>query len=534
MKQRQLLVKIKDETINLYDNGWMQASVLIAIAGRKPLWDEINDEYLQHEKEAVVAYRNSNLYELPILKTLTTPVKVMSIKAFSLYALYQQQGTEEAFLEQKIKKAFNRYVNYLSSSTTFHWVALMNYIEEREPELTETEKHDIFMVVMYLLGEQAPAHMTNIYGQSIMSNVIQNMKITASGDEVFHRKKERIEKEALQAISKTLGFKMPKVMNVDKLIGNHESYLIKNELTPAEKKTIANNDDYHLLYVKGLYRYFKPLTAIMRDMNLNDFNFLATVEVTRDELVRVYAMFDSAVELGRITKEEWEMYFVSSLIILMLGKHYHQLSDFYLDAMKEKEEKILSTHEEKEQETNWRKERERLHQDNNELERKIQHQDAYILELEKKLKQKEIEIKEEESLKKEVVALRNYAHQHQEEIPDVTTNDVAEVTLLKDWAKEHRAVVFGGHPNLVNKLKSEMPTMEYRDVDTLNRDLDFLQNQEVVFLVTNYFNHPFYYKLMSELQKLPQTKLVYLSGYPNTERTMNEMWRGLEDVHSVE
>jgi hypothetical protein len=268
-------------------------------------------------------------------------------------------------------------------------------------------------------------------------------------------------------------------------------------------------------------------------MNFNDFNFLATVDVTRDDLIGIFTMFTSGVKLERLKEEEWDIYFVSSLLLIMMGKHYQQLSDFYMENMEKNERAIFEKETEQIEKQAWEKEKEITTKEAKAFVSKLEEKDAYIEELERKLKQAELQNTEDESLKKEVVSLRNYAYQHQQEITPEEVNIVSSLTELKEWTAHHRAVIFGGHPNMVNKLKNELPELMYRDVDTLNRNLEFLQSQDVVFLITNYFNHPFYYKLMNELQSLPNTKLVYLTGYPNTERTMKEMWTGVVGLQNT-
>lgn len=523
------------EEVDLYENNWMTASVLIAIAGKRLLWEDIADEYNENEANVVVAYHNSDLHDLAILNTLTTPVKVMGIRTFSLYAWHKENGTDESFLTDKIKKGYNRYVNYLQNTPNFHWESLLLYIEEREPELSEMEKHDIIVVVMYLLGNDVVQYMSNFYGNSILVNMNQNFNNTATGDKDFQKLKNKLELDALRQIQKTLGFKVPKNISFDQLIGKHEEYLAKNVLTKAEKKRIVNEDTYHPLYTKGMYRHFKPLTGILREMNFNDFNFLATEDVTRDDLVGIYAMYTSGVELERLKEDEWDIFFVASLLLILMGKHYQQLSAFHMESMENEARSILDKDVEIKESLAWGKEKERMEKDVKALESKLETKDTYIEELERKLRQAELQNEEDDSLKKEVISLRNYAYQYQQEFnpEEEEANSVSVLTELKEWTTQHPAVIFGGHPNMVNKLKGELPELSYRDVDSINRDLEFLQKQEVVFLITNYFNHPFYYKLMKELQSLPDTRLIYLTGYPNTERTMREMWKGVAGLHNT-
>lgn len=527
---RRLILQKNGVDTDLFENGWIPASVLIAIADKEILWDDINTEYRERQHEAVLAYHESQFYDMSILKTLTTPIKVMAIRAFSLYAWHEQQGTEEEWLMEKIKKGYNRYVNYLQNTAKFNWQSLLIYIEEREPGISEMEKHDIMLVTIYLLGNAAASTLNNFYGTSILGNINQNFTSTALGDMQFRAERDKMELPGLRSLNKILGYKVPKSISFDQLIANHEAYLIKNVLTDKETKSIVDKDNYYPLYKKALYRYFKPLTAIMREMNFNDFNFLATADVSREELLTIYAMFETSKDLERLKDDEWEMYFVSSLLVMMMGKHYQQLSDFYLEGMKQEERLILETEVATQGKQAWEKEKEQYEKHEKELEMKLNEKDTYIEELERKLKQAQLQTEEDESLKKEVISLRNYAYQHQQDIQPEEADIVSSVTRLKGWTAKHKTVLFGGHPNTVNKLKTELPDMMFRDVDSLNRDLEFLQNQEVVFLITNYFNHPFYHKLMKELQDLPNTKLVYLTGYPNLERSMNEMWTGIQNT----
>lgn len=517
-----LMLRTSDDKIDIVKNRWIEGSGLIALASNKLLWDTINHEYQEREKEAIEAYIDSSFYELPVLKTLTVPVRAMTIKVYSLYHLHEKDGDVEKWVMDLSQKAYKRYIDFIKNRSTFDVMAFFDYVMKENPEISAAEQHNIILLMIILNGDRLLSTFESPAGKTMIHNLVQNNSVMGTQDEHLKKLKDQEKLNALRVLQKTFGVKIPVQQNVDWFFQEHESYLIKNQLSSSEKKEIISKGNYDSLYEKGLLRYYKPLTGILREHQLNDFNFTGLASISRDEFMSIYVMFQQSVEKRRLKVEEWEMFLTASVIITMMINHYQELSDFYFDAIKKQEELTLQEKNLSTEQKTWEQEKEAFLKREKELETKLAEKDAYIQQLEDKIKTIETTQEEQISLKKEVTALRNYAYNQRAEHP-VSNKDVNVVDKVTTLTEKHKSVLFGGHPQLVNKLKDALPSMEYRDVDSLNRDISFIANMEIVFLMTNYFNHPFYYKLMNELEKNPKVKLVYLSGYPNLERTLNEM-----------
>lgn len=517
-----LILKMNGKELDIVKNRWIEGSGLIALASNKSLWESINQEYDEREKEAIECYVASSFYELAVLKTLTVPVRAMTIKVYSLYALHEKEGDVDEWLMEISQRVYKRYINYIQNRSSFDVMAFFDYMFKENPEISSAEQHNLVLLMVILHGSSLLPVFQSKAGSTLIHNVVQNNSVMGAQDEHLKELKDQEKLNALRTLQKTFGVKIPVTHNVDWFFQEHESYLIKNELSSSEKKEILNKGNYDSLYKKGLLRYYKPLTGILREHHMNDFNYTGLSKITRDEFLSIYVMFQQSLEKGRLKEEEWELFLTASVILTMMINHYQELSDFYFDAIKKQEELVLQEQSLSTEQKTWEQEKEEFQKRDRDLEKKIAEKDAYIAKLEEQMKSMERKQEEEISLKNEVTALRNYAYHQRAEHPDTneSVNIVEKATSLMESKK---AVLFGGHPQLVNKLKDALPSMEYRDVDSLNRDISFISNTDIVFLMTNYFNHPFYYKLMNELEKNPKVKLVYLTGYPNLERTLNEM-----------
>lgn len=521
--ENSLKVQLNNEEFDIVKNRWMEANALIAISSNRKLWDDINEQYAAIESDAIQSYKNSDFYEMPVLNTLTVPVKAMTIKVHSIYAYHDERDASLEWIKEMANRSYKRYIDYVKNNKErFSWEMFFEFMERRDPNFSASQHDHLMLLILVCFGKDLFGSIQSSFGRNLLFNVYQSNRILGVPNNDFIQLREKYKKEALFHLKDAFKFKIPPSQSVDWFFQQHEAYIINNLLTKEERTTIVSKGDYDVLYNKGLLRYYKTLTGTLRQERLNDFNLTTSAEVKREDLVGIYAIFKYGVETGRLSDEQWELFLTSSVLILMMVKHYKELSDFYFQSLKDKEELVIREQDIIRTKRELETEKESFEKNTREMERLLSEKDEYILQLEEQVKQMRNRQEETSSLKKEVTALRNYAYHQRAETPEhhQKVDVVEQVTQLM---KENKAVLFGGHPQLVNKLKKAIPSMDYRDVDSLNRDISFISNMDIVFVLTNYFNHPFYYKLMGELEKYPHVKLVYLSGYPNLERTMKEM-----------
>lgn len=530
-KDKKLEVSISNHHMNSIDickNRWIESEALVAIAFHKQLTEEINRQYIEDEIECVKAFASSELSEAHILNILPTPIRATAVKCFSLYALHELSRNEDAWILTLANKGYKRFIDFAKSNIDyFSWNSFFNFIEKRNPEVGTIQMNHIAVLILRIIGEPVFKSVYTIECKDILYNLWQSNSPIQLEDKEFIELRNKNQLIAIDKLKSTLGIKIPKEQSIDWIFQEHESYVFKRLVSKSDKNIVRNTDNYTPIYKKGLLKYYKSLTTNLRILGINDAYFSELASITREDLVSIYAVFEASRELEMLVEGDWEMFLTASILLIMMINHYKELSDFYFTSEKKKEELILKEDKLKQDSSELDKATKFLSTSHAFLEEKLKEKDEYIASLELQLKKMREEQEEQLSLRKEVAALRTYAYLHNQE-QDENTEAIPPIERVKTIFIGKKVTLFGGHPKLVNKIKEVLPYVKHRDVDTLNRNLDFLYQQDIVLIFTNYFSHSFYYKLMEELEGYPEVKIIYLSGYANIDRTLKEIADSLE------
>lgn len=126
------------------------------------------------------------------------------------------------------------------------------------------------------------------------------------------------------------------------------------------------------------------------------------------------------------------------------------------------------------------------------------------------LKRKNDSLKKEldiaESSKKELVELRNYIFNNSEIAVDSIEDDIDSIA---DRLKDINAVVFGGHPQWISKMK-ELVDWTFVPADAMNFDVSILESADYVFINTTCISHGMYYKVVENVKA--GSKLKYINN----------------------
>lgn len=145
-----------------------------------------------------------------------------------------------------------------------------------------------------------------------------------------------------------------------------------------------------------------------------------------------------------------------------------------------------------------------------------------IAELEKENKILKEDLKDYESIKREVVGLREKVYT-ESKLEGENELENKSVESMKDYLEDKEIVIIGGNPQWVGKLSKELPHVKFIEFKSISRYLTSLSKLERVYLNVEYFNHPTYYKLMNSLVGT-KVKVHYLSGYSNMKRVIEELY----------
>lgn len=516
MDDMNLVLKYDGKEIDIVKEKWIDIAVVTAIASHELLWDELNQLYYDNELACVKAYQESTYYERPVYQTHTAEIKDMIIKTISIYAW---RGESEEFLLQFIKKGYKRYYDYVESNPIVDWNVFMRYMLEREADESEVRRRNVAMVVLYLTMKRRVASNPSsvaIIRETVL-NMVQDYLIIPNGDKEFYKRVEQFSKKGLQQLTDVFGFKISREINLDALFQKHENILINRIPKTTIRKPDVNVFD--VLYAMGLYRYYKPLTTMIRNERYNDMNFIANTVITREELLTIHGIFEVSKEAGRLKDEEYEVFLVAAMMILMLIKHYRGLSEFYAEKTKKEQELLIKNEQVKAEEKRVKEEKNSSEEEIKRLKKLLDEKDERINQLEKQLKNKEVEIGNNEHEKRELQALRDYVFRHENEQEII--EDIA-IEFDANELKEKKIAIIGGHQRWQNKIKQAIPNVRTVHPDEIGIDLSFIRNMDIVCFETSYNNHSIYQRTIKELEH-SKTKLHYLNSQINTNRLMREL-----------
>ncbi|WP_074116067.1 hypothetical protein [Clostridioides difficile] len=127
----------------------------------------------------------------------------------------------------------------------------------------------------------------------------------------------------------------------------------------------------------------------------------------------------------------------------------------------------------------------------------------------------ECEIKERYTSKEELVQLRNFMfnQQRQEQKEKVLIDESINLKNIK-------AIIFGGHPNWILKMKEKLTNFEFIPANTINFNVSILDSYEYVFINASFIGHAMYYKIIENLNR--DNKLRYINNV-NVDRAIEDI-----------
>lgn len=273
-------------------------------------------------------------------------------------------------------------------------------------------------------------------------------------------------------------------------------------IIPVEIYSDIRDDSFK----EGILKYIGSFSRLLDTLGLEKLEIFQNVNFNNDELNMILKEFLMAKDNNNISDDDMELYITSCIYIYNLAELYKEAKVLYLNKSKEEKYKDLRALEcrifENEQKFNKRKES---------LENKLIDKDNEISKLKELLKQKEKETRElkSEIIKKdtEISKLENSNKDLLEEnnmLVDMVSSleNVEENSIsLEDrinYINQFKISLFGGHKNIDNLLEVLSNLSLYKEI---NRDITSIKNSDVVFVMTDFFNHAFSKKVSSITNK---------------------------------
>ncbi|MCP8340643.1 hypothetical protein NMG03_16225, partial [Clostridioides difficile] len=387
------------------------------------------------------------------------------------------------------KLGYKAAYNYINSIQIFKVSNFLKKLLTRVEPFTNDELNGNVLVAISLCGElEKDVDISDIVYQRFIENLFLRMddyKDILSIDNLDKNKRKMLSKIELKLKSMYLKDYIPSsyVINID----SSKNY---EDLTFLEKQ-IAGLD-----YVSNLEGI-----SIIRVVGKDIFKSKQI-----QELILSYLKVQGNIEdENSINYEDLFRFIITAIDLRYWAREYKKAKQFFFNNFDEELNEVMK---EKEIEIKELKKENLLLQDEKEK-----------LKLELELLQKdknrlESEIKEQCTSKEELVQLRNFMFNQQQEQEEKVLIDES-INL-----KNIKAIIFGGHPNWILKMKDKLINFEFISADTINFNVNILDSYEYVFINTNYVGHAMYYKIIENLNE--NNKLRYINNV-NVDRAIEDI-----------
>jgi hypothetical protein len=499
----------------------------IALGGNPFLHPYIDQYYRKNEWVYYEAYQRSGLKDNSMFAMYTTKSEEKIRQVAGIVEWCNQNG-ELTVLDQLIKKGYKfvyQYVQRHSEVDLEHFVR--SYAKkQKNKQVTEIELFYQNIVLWYLCTrENKPLNTYSVTWQSFQDlihsalNEVELEEVNFSNQVIEEHKAEINALYEEYHIPKNPEFNSFGVF-LEFLIGTGLLKIL--EINPAFDIEKAQQ----LVFQQSPTKHIGALGGWLKILKIHELDATEQMPFSKRDLDMVFMELLHAKKHNHLTKEEQDLFIMSCFYMKCLSYLYRDTKKLYLDQskqdyyleMKAKETRILQ--QEKEQ---LRKEEE-WNQTVEKHQKKIAGLTQELREANLKIRQLEQQIDQMEDSSKEVHALRSYVY-HEEQVFD-QVETAPSLQTMTNFIQSKRIIIFGGHPNWRQKLKDILPSVDFMDVDDLNRDITKIQRFESVFINTSIFAHTFYRKIMKEVAK-SETSLFYLNGQSNVEKTITEIYHCL-------
>lgn len=501
------IVQAKNEENEIRDIDFafvLKIHTIFAIGIHGQLKEEIDTLYNERIEDALVAYRNSPLYNHPSFRSFVATDEKMIIKVAALYSMYELKQEGRSFLLKMVNKGYKRIVDYVRRNPIINMDHLSSFLKERSSDyLPDMHLFIQTGVAMYIAGANCISPKES-FAIEIVKELCGNVSKYINTDNVFESERSKNELSALRKFQELTQVKFARSENMDALIARIEEHHSKEAKNKVRAK--ITNDTFQWVYRQTFVRYQKPLSSIMRIYGLNDFNFYSKTKITREEYTDIYTLFLDSIQKERVKEEDFEVILVASFLLVVLVKQYKELRNAYIEEEGESIFKIVDELNRLKNRNEQLKTAEQVHKTkSSELESKVKDQEEYIKNLERQLREKEHAITSDESLRKEVIALREHVFSEENEFT------IADDTVEKPNIEHLKVAIVGGHPRWHAKIKAEYPHIRTILPDEKTIDFSFLSNMDIVCFETSYSNHVLYKKAISALNNT-DVSFQYING----------------------
>jgi hypothetical protein len=501
--------------------------LILALGGNVFLHNLIEEIYNENEWEYYENYLKSGFTDDIVIATFTT-ISEEKMKQTAGIVEWCYNHKNHDIIYKLIKKGYKFTYQYIQHRTRIDLQEFHHSLMKKRggaDNISDLELFNNDVITLYLCYLQnKPCELRNIAGE-IFRNGLEDTYLNCMVKEMnFNEQQQEKYKEGIASLYETYPVpeKYDDQMNISRLF----EYAIERKTAEVIIRDRLGD------FVEARKRTFKEpylkeigaLSGWVKTLGINEMNLTELTPFDKKDMDIIFMEFLIAQKENDITEDQRDLFIVACLWLQAIAHHYNQTKRLYLDESKKKYYIDMNKREEiiQEKERELREKEHQFNREKEEQELRIKALEEELRIAQGNLRKQEQKQKEMNDYSKEVHALRTYVYENQKEEAD----NVPQISIeeMSKEIQEHSIAIFGGHPNWKQKMKEVLPSVSFVDVDELNKDISFIDRLEFLCINTSVFNHSFYRKLMSRLNK-NETKLFYLDGRSNPERNIQKMYK---------
>ena len=487
----------------------------IAIASKPHVRKDIDKIFNKNKLVYMNYFKNSNIYKSPLNKTLLSDDSLYTEKVLGIleYGL-ENKDLSDAF--NLYKKAHRRLYNGIKSIKNITIQDMGKYLS------LGVEGNYEFIATMYIFS-LGGTQITDVNALNFMKAILDDLLQLSYYDKTnFSKNKVDEFSKELKELREYLGLEKRSYTGEELITAilkkDTQRYNASKSLIPWEM--ISPSDEHKIEKIGEIGKYIGSYEGLFKFLRINSANMMKKTLFTPLEINGMLLNYIYGEMFNSFSEDDRNIFLVSVVYFSALNKTYSTLKDNYLKALNEdflEEINTLQTNLEdsiyktKKAEESFKEKETYFSKREKELLDKIK-------QLEKENKRLRQEIKEQESLKQEVIKLRNLVF-------DDLSNNGEDINLIEevdlDELNNKNVIIFGGTTTWVNYMKEKLPNARFAGTEYINTKLDFIKKDSKVFINTK-MSHAFYYKIKDMLYKT-NTNYYYINNSSNINNSLAYM-----------
>lgn len=524
--------------------------LIIALGTVKHAHDLLDSCYEEREQEYYEAYRRSEFY-IPRLHNGYTVANQERIKKVVGMLQWAIDNEDDTSIIKLMKKGYRLAYNYVLQRNGR--IILHEFLDNKyrknfakntyEDSYTFSQMHYIsyISVVMYNATRQNKELIIHPMLKKDLEDMVagDSMKFPISIAEVVSDVEDYYNDEEVVKFFNEyeIAFKQKNHVFED-IIGNltdKEKKIFKK----LHSKDIEQTDFDYKVSRQGKMKFHSMLSAWVQYMGINYKDLKMNTVFSKEDLVRLFVICNFFRKEFNVQEEKYrDILIFSFLNFWALSKEYEYTKNKYLEDIKEtyyeelssiKNELLSQKEQLKTKETEIQVKQSFIEQENKLLQKENE-------DLKRKIKRYEQQLQEVKHSSTELLALRELLFdlenkEEQLQCRHVYTEDRYEDTI--QYLNSKKCAIVGGHVDWQNKIKKDISSFVFINVDEKGRNLSFLNKMEAIFIKTTYLNHSLYYKVIDAVN-MSNVPIFYLNRADNIKLTINEINERLSSRISVD